>query len=263
MSVTVYGDGLDENDETILLNLSNPSGLVLGANGVGTIIDDDTLPPVLTISSRSATEGNSGTTDATFTLTLSYAPTSDVTANWYTSNSSATAGSDYAAASGTLTFAPGETTKTVTVTVYGDTAPETNETFWLSATASGATIGGSGAGTIVGDDARSRASRSATRASLKVIPATRTRYSPSPCPSRTPKRFPSPTARRPAERRPREPTTTPRAERSPSRRAKPPRHSPFSFVAIWSTRPTRRSRSLSSTGQRRTRRLLGVRDDRR
>src|SRR6185295_16536074 len=72
-----------------------------------------------------------------------------------TANGTATAGSDYASASGTLTFAAGETTKTIVVPITGDTTVESNETFTVSlAAASGATIAdGSAVGTIVNNDA--------------------------------------------------------------------------------------------------------------
>ena len=104
----------------------------------------------------SVTEGNTGTLQATFTVTLSPAnPTQAVTVNYATANGSATAGSDYVAANGTLTFAPSVTTQTFTVTVLGDTAIEQNETFLVNLSgATNAPIGDAqGVGTIVNDDA--------------------------------------------------------------------------------------------------------------
>ena len=77
--------------------------------------------PSLSIADASVTEGNSGTTTANFTVTLSAAATSTVTVNYATANGTATAGSDYVAASGTLTFTAGQTSKTIPVTVNGDT----------------------------------------------------------------------------------------------------------------------------------------------
>jgi len=114
------------------------------------------VPPVgISISSGSVTEGNSGTTPLSFTVTLASAATSTVTVNYATANGTAAAGSDFTAASGTLTFAPGETSKTVSVAVIGDTAFESNETFSL--TLSGASTNAriataSATGTIVNDD---------------------------------------------------------------------------------------------------------------
>ena len=110
--------------------------------------------PTLSIGDVSVTEGNSGTSTATFTVTLSAAASSAVTVNYATANGSATAGSDYVAASGTLTFAAGTTTRTIPVTVNGDTTGEANETLLVNlSAASGATIADAqGTGTIVNDD---------------------------------------------------------------------------------------------------------------
>src|SRR5262245_20098051 len=74
-------------------------------------------------------EGNSGTTAFNFTVSLSAAQAAPVTVDFATADGTATQPSDYASNSGTLTFAPGETSKTVPVQVNGDTAVEPNETF--------------------------------------------------------------------------------------------------------------------------------------
>src|SRR5262249_14659846 len=99
-----------------------------GRPGRGTILDDD-APPALSIGDVAVTEGDSGTTDATFTVSLSAASGKTVTVDYATADGSAAAGDDYTAASGTLTFAPGETSKTVTVSVIGDRIDEDDETF--------------------------------------------------------------------------------------------------------------------------------------
>lgn len=77
-----------------------------------------------------------------------------VTVNWATANGTATAGQDYVAASGTLTFASGETQKTISITVNGDTTPEANETFrvLLSSPINATIADGDGLGTITDDD---------------------------------------------------------------------------------------------------------------
>ena len=72
-------------------------------------------------------EGASGTSNLAFTVTLSKAWTTPVTVKYATANGTATAGADYVATSGTLTFAPGETAKSVTVGVIGDTTVASNE----------------------------------------------------------------------------------------------------------------------------------------
>ena len=106
------------------------------------------------INDVSHNEGNSGTTPFTFTVTLDSASTKTVTIDFTTQDGTAKAGSDYTAKSGTLTFAPGEKTKTITVDVHGDTTTEPNETFSVKlSNAKNATIGDdTGQGTIVNDD---------------------------------------------------------------------------------------------------------------
>ena len=108
----------------------------------------------LRINDVSRTEGNTGTGAATFTVTLAPASTCTVTVRYATANGTAVTGSDYTAASGTLTFAPGQTSKTVTVNVAGDAVLEPNETFTLNLSApTGATLfDGQGLGTILNDE---------------------------------------------------------------------------------------------------------------
>ena len=148
------GDTVGEPDETFVVNLSSPSGAIIAdAQGTGTIVNDDVVP-TLSINDVSVTEGNSGTTAATFTVTLSAASTSPVTVTYATANGTATAGSDYTATGGTVTFPAGSTTQTLTVTVNGDTTVEPNETFFVNLSgAAGATIAeAQGIGTITNDD---------------------------------------------------------------------------------------------------------------
>src|SRR5262249_4883542 len=110
--------------------------------------------PTVSINSVSQLEGNSGTTAYTFTVSLSAASTSTVTVNYATANGTASAGSDYLATSGTLTFAPGQTQQTITGYANGDTGYEPNETFSVVLSApTGADLGTSqGVGTIQNDD---------------------------------------------------------------------------------------------------------------
>src|SRR5262249_7314929 len=99
------------------------------------------------------TEGPAGTTPVTFTIQRVGNLSGQAVVNWATADGTATAGSDYVAASGQVVFADGESQKTVTVTVNGDSTPEANETFQLtlSTTASGYAVG-TGWATIVDDD---------------------------------------------------------------------------------------------------------------
>jgi hypothetical protein len=124
--------------------------------GTGTLLDGQTVKgaPTLTVGDVTITEGDGGTKDAVFTVSLSAASGLGVSVNFATSNGTATAPGDYEAANGTLSFGPGETTKTVTVKVKGDSQSESDETFTLSLSGHvNALIGGPGTGTIVNDDA--------------------------------------------------------------------------------------------------------------
>jgi large repetitive protein len=132
---------------------ANDTTTVLATSGTLTVSPG----PSLSINDVSVTEGNSGTTTATFTVTLSPVNASQtVTVNYATANGGATtANSDYIATSGTLSFAPGAATRTIAVTINGDTAHESNETFGITLTgATNAIISDAqGVGTIVNDDA--------------------------------------------------------------------------------------------------------------
>jgi Ca2+-binding RTX toxin-like protein len=154
--VKVHGDTVDEADESFLVNLTVVSGfVVLGdGQGEGTIVDDDPLS-ALSVGNATVIEGSSGTTPATLTVTLSAATEQTVTVEYDTADGTAQAPSDYAATSGTLTFAPGQTTKNVVVSVNGDTEIETNETFHVELTnPTNATVEhGTGVGTVLNDDA--------------------------------------------------------------------------------------------------------------
>lgn len=132
----VYGDTYKEPDETFFVNLSSPSNATIAdGQGVGTIRNDDAVP-ALFINNVSLVEGNRGTTAFVFTVSLSAPSDQTVTVSYATADgpadpytAAALAGSDYQATSGTLTFAPGETTKTITILVFGDTKKELNEFF--------------------------------------------------------------------------------------------------------------------------------------
>ena len=116
------------------------------------------LNPGLYVNDVSVGEGNSGTVNASFTVTLSPPAGGTVTVQYQTANGTATSGTDYVAASGTLAFLAGETSKLVTVTVNGDVVQETDETFFvnLSSVTGGVSIAdGQGLGTIKDDDAPS------------------------------------------------------------------------------------------------------------
>jgi hypothetical protein len=129
---------------------------------VGVYLNESVPPPPppppepgLRIDDVAVTEGNSGTQTATFTVTRVGDSEQTATVDFATDDFTATAGSDYQAASGTLTFAPGETSKTIDVLVTGDTLFETEEVFAvsLSNAVGAAIVDGQGFGTIANDDA--------------------------------------------------------------------------------------------------------------
>ena len=110
--------------------------------------------PVVSVANVSVAEGNSGSSNAVFTVSLSRAAATPVTVRWATANGTAAAGSDYTAGSGTVTFAAGVVSQTVAVSVTGDSAVESDETFTVTLSApSGATLGTATAtATITNDD---------------------------------------------------------------------------------------------------------------
>ena len=110
--------------------------------------------PSISVRDVVVVEGNSGTTQATFVVALSAATSQTVSCSFATSNSTATAGSDYTATSGGVTFAPGEVERPVVVLVNGDTVDEAQETFFLDiSNVQNATVSSSrGTGFINDDD---------------------------------------------------------------------------------------------------------------
>jgi hypothetical protein len=124
-----------------------------GNDVVLTALED---PPSLSIDDVTVTEGDTGTTtSAVFTVTLSRALTSPATVQYATANGTATSPQDYVAQSGTLTFAAGVTTQTVTIAVDGDRSVEADETFAVqlsNAQGAAAIARAQGTGTIVNDD---------------------------------------------------------------------------------------------------------------
>jgi hypothetical protein len=156
VSVTINGDTTVEPDETFFVNLLNATGggTIVKSQGIGTITNDDAVGSI-SIGDVTIAEGNAGTSIATFTVTRTGgAAAFDLT--YATADGTATAGSDYVAQqTGTVSFAAGDLTKTISVTVNGDTTVEPDETFFvnlLSATNGGAIVDAQGLGTIANDD---------------------------------------------------------------------------------------------------------------
>ncbi len=150
----------------IALARYNPDGTLDETFGV--------VPPSFSINDVSVTEGNSGTVNAVFTVTRSGDVSRAVAVDYATANGTAVAPGDYLAIPTTLlSFAAGQTSRTVTVVVNGDTLKEANETFFVNLTnaTGGAVISDNqGVGTIVNDDGKPRSS------SMAAMPAATTEY---------------------------------------------------------------------------------------
>lgn len=142
--ITIKDDTIDENDETIVVQLdeSSASGAVVKQpyNATVTIKDNESAPTVqFDQESSSVAEGN---TNVVLTVKLSSSAKSTVSVKYATRNGSATSGSDYTAANGTLTFSPGETSKTITVAIKADSADEQDEVVYVDLSSpSNATLG--------------------------------------------------------------------------------------------------------------------------
>jgi hypothetical protein len=129
VDVPVLGDTLYEHDETFTVALSTASGAAVGdGQATGTIANDDPAP-TLSISGASVVEGNSGTRQLVFSVSLSEPSGERSRVNYQTADGTATlAGRDYRAKKGSLAFAAGKTTATISITVLGDLAIEVDET---------------------------------------------------------------------------------------------------------------------------------------
>ena len=143
-TVLVNGDTVDEPDELFFAEATIKSGKAQIADGRASvaITDDDAAGggggpgpgPAATISIAdvSADEPTAAPRTATFTVTVTPAVQRVVTVKWATADGTASAGSDYTAGSGTLTFAAGETTETVAVALLPDDKTESNESFFVN-----------------------------------------------------------------------------------------------------------------------------------
>ncbi len=126
--VAVLGDTLPEPNETFTLNLINAVGAELARpQGQGTIVDDDNIE--LSINDVEVTEGDSGTTEARFTLSAASPARETASVVYETVAGTATEAVDYLAATGTATLQPGETTTSITILVTGDLVLEPDEDF--------------------------------------------------------------------------------------------------------------------------------------
>jgi hypothetical protein len=155
INVSVLGDSDDEPSETFYVLLDNVQGAdIVDALAVGEIVDDDGLPS-LTIDDVQVNEGDFGSVDAVFEVSLSPTHTEAVMVTYTVTDGTALAGSDYTATGGMLVFDPGDDSQPVTVTVLADEIDEgVSENFLVElSNAINANIGDSqGVGTILDDE---------------------------------------------------------------------------------------------------------------
>jgi glucose/arabinose dehydrogenase/PKD repeat protein len=152
--IQLAGDTIDEAAETLAVTLGNAVHAGLPASpGIGTIADNDPSPS-LSIDDIQFLEGNTGTTNAAFTVRLSAASGQPVTVNYATAAGTATAGVDFTTASGALTIPAGSTSAPVTAMVQGDVINEPDESFVvnLSAAVNASIADAQGSALIRNDD---------------------------------------------------------------------------------------------------------------
>ena len=161
VTVATLEDAVDEPSETFHVILSSPVGVTISDDrGVGTLVDDDAPPPAptpvsISIGNASATESGVSPVFLDFPVTLTPAPTQQVTVSWSTIPGTATTADFTTVTGATLTFLPGETAKTARVSVTPDVADEALEKMTVklsSPTGGGSLYRVTGTGTITDDD---------------------------------------------------------------------------------------------------------------
>jgi hypothetical protein len=154
VNVFITGDILDEFDEQFGFLLAHPlNATITRVRGQGTILDNDP-PPAVSINDVTLNEGNTGTTAAIFTVSLSAPSGKPISVSIATANDSANSGVDYQPLSGTVNFNPGQTSQTASVLVNGDNLTEPDESFFVNLTnpVNVTLADAQGLGTILNDD---------------------------------------------------------------------------------------------------------------
>jgi hypothetical protein len=157
ISIPITNDLSDEPNEIFTLTLNSPNNAALGTPSSSTVtITDDDLAPTVAWENTNVNVGEpSGT--ALIAVNLSAASAFTVTVNYATSDGTATAGNDYTSTSGTLAFAPGVTSQSVSITILNDSAAESSKTITLTLSSlTNATLGtpNSATLTIIDDERR-------------------------------------------------------------------------------------------------------------
>ena len=145
---TGSGEDFESDTTRFTLTVRVSDGSETTDTTVNVNVTDVNETPVIRVADVEATEGDD--TEMLFRVMLESASSGTVTVNYATADGTAVAGEDYTATSGTLTFAPGETEKTVAVAIIDDTVEDSGETFrLLLSDPSGATLeDGEAIGTI-------------------------------------------------------------------------------------------------------------------
>src|SRR5262249_10910887 len=160
ITVKVRADKIGEPDETFFVALSQPENATIAdGQGVGTIVDDDgggpAALPALSISDASGVEGDSGTSNLSFVVSLSApAPAGGTTFTLTTADDTASEPSDYTSSTVAGSIAAGNTQYVFNVPIVGDISAEDDETFFVNVTnvVGATTLDGQAVGTIVDDD---------------------------------------------------------------------------------------------------------------
>jgi Calx-beta domain len=162
VSVPICGDTAIESSETFRVNLSNAAHASIAVSQATATITNDDIQPNISINDVTRNEGNAGTANANFNVSLSVAGTNQITVNYTTvpvaptvEGPCGTGNHDYEVATGTLTFNPGGAlVQAVPVHICGDTVVEVNDLFRVNlSNATNANISDNqGQGTITNDD---------------------------------------------------------------------------------------------------------------
>ncbi len=134
ITVSILDDSFPETDESFSLAIGNPTGAVLGGirTAIITIEDNDVIGEDTLAFSQAEYSIEEAENTAKITVVRNGNTNKTVSVDYATSDDSARAGLDYTAVSGTLTFAPGETTKTFNIPLIDDTLPELNEALTIN-----------------------------------------------------------------------------------------------------------------------------------
>ncbi len=133
IDVSILGDPQPEEDERFKIVLSDPVNARLETSEAFVTIRNDDVPPLprISLSSASVLEGNEGERAIVFTASLDKTSEREISVAYRTRDDDAVAGSDYRGTSGTLVIPPDTSSATISVTVFGDTEVEEDETFTL------------------------------------------------------------------------------------------------------------------------------------